>query len=184
MTIVSKAAEYDPTDPDSSFVIDNGQELGQVEVSRDQDGTAFVLVSDLDLGGQHAFRSGDTVQAVDLAFAILRAAGATREGVAALVSGLPHEDHWLGREVHLVSSGEYEDYQVHAVTATEGLASDVVRRVNELLDSNESRKHEDRWRVSKTVPYFDEPPHAELYRVGGWTGPRVTHSAPPLVGDE
>lgn len=107
MTTVSKAAEYDPADPDSSFVIDNGQELGRVEVCRDHEGKAYLLVDDLDIGGQHTFRSDDAVQAIDLAFAILRAAGATQEGVAALVSGLPHEDCWLGREVHLISSGEY-----------------------------------------------------------------------------
>lgn len=73
---------------------------------------------------------------------------------------------------------------MHAVTSTEGLAADTVRRVNELLDGDRSCQSEDRWEVSKTVPYFDETPHVELYRVGGWTGPRVTHGAPSLVEGE
>jgi hypothetical protein len=161
MTIVSKAAEYDPADPDSSFLINNGTERGQVEVGR-EDGKAYVVVND-----QHTFQSDDVVQAVDLAFAILKASGATQEDVAALVSGLPREDENSGLDVHLISCGEYDDYRVNAVASTQELAADIVRQANELLSADVLGKYQDSWQVSTVVPYFDAVPHLELRRVDG-----------------
>ncbi len=87
MQFIEKAALYDPDNPDHCFVIDNGQEPGQIEVGRQDDGKVYVVVND-----QHTFGADDDGQAIDLAFAILLAAGATQEDVAHLVARLPHDD--------------------------------------------------------------------------------------------
>lgn len=79
-----------------------------------------------------------------------------------------------GRTLHVVASGEYSDYRVHAVTATEELAADLVRRFNEVLTWGS-----DRWEVDGALPYYDAAPQVELVGEGCAARVEVRHHDVP-----